>query len=127
MFHLLIDTCVWLDLAKDHKQQSLLSALEELARAHTISLIVPRLVVDEFARNKARIIEESRQSLSGTFKRVKEAVEKFGDPKRKNSVLEQLNEVDRRLPTIGDTASGTVARIGALFNGCSIIEVPDAV
>lgn len=127
MFHLLIDTCVWLDLAKDHKQQSLLSALEELVREHAISLVVPRLVVDEFSRNKARVIEESRQSLSGTFKRVKEAIEKFGDPKRKNSVLEELNEVDHRLPTIGDTASGTVARIEALFRGCSIIEVPDAI
>ena len=30
MFKILIDTCVWLDLAKDYKQQPMLTALEEL-------------------------------------------------------------------------------------------------
>lgn len=34
------------------------------------NLIVPSTVVDEFARNKARVIEESGRSLSGTLKRV---------------------------------------------------------
>jgi len=32
LFHLLVDTCVWLDLAKDHQQESLLSVLEELIK-----------------------------------------------------------------------------------------------
>jgi hypothetical protein len=32
MFKLLIDTCVWLDLAKDHQQRALLGALEELVK-----------------------------------------------------------------------------------------------
>src|ERR1700686_577861 len=83
VFRILIDTCVWLDLAKDYQQQPILTALEELIRQGEISLIVPCTVVDEFARNKVRIIEESGRSLSGTLKRVKEAVEKFGDPRRK--------------------------------------------
>jgi len=29
-FNLLIDTCVWLDVAKDYQQQAVLAALEEL-------------------------------------------------------------------------------------------------
>lgn len=127
MFHLLIDTCVWLDLAKDHRQQSLLGALEQLVQAHAVSLIVPRLVVEEFSRNKARVVEESRQSLSSTFKRVKDAVEKFADPKRKDSILEQLNEVDHRLPTMGDTAAGAIGRIEALLKNSSTFETSDAV
>jgi hypothetical protein len=31
-FNILIDTCVWLDVAKDYQQQAILSALEELIR-----------------------------------------------------------------------------------------------
>jgi hypothetical protein len=31
-FHILIDTCVWLDVAKDYQQQAILAALEELIR-----------------------------------------------------------------------------------------------
>ena len=58
-FNILIDTCVWLDLAKDYQQQAILAALEELIRHRSIALILPRKVVDEFARNKARVIEEA--------------------------------------------------------------------
>src|SRR4029077_17862996 len=97
-FNLLIDTCVWLDLAKDYQQQPILTALEELIRQGEIELILPRTVLDEFARNKVRVIEESSRSLSGTLKRVKEAVEKFGDPRKKSIVLRQLSDVDHRIP-----------------------------
>jgi predicted nucleic acid-binding protein len=75
LFKILIDTCVWLDLAKDYQQQPILTALEELIRMGDIELTLPRTVLDEFARNKGRVVEESSRSLSGTMKRVKEAVD----------------------------------------------------
>ncbi len=106
-FNLLIDTCVWLDVAKDYQQQAILAALDELIRQGDIALILPRTVVDEFARNKARVIEDSSRSLSSTLKRAKEAVAKFGDPRKKNTVLNQLNDVDHRLPTLGSAAVDT--------------------
>jgi hypothetical protein len=127
MFRILIDTCVWLDLAKDYQQQAHLSALEELIRQGDLALILPRTIVDEFARNKARIIEESSRSLSSTVKRVKQAVEKFGDPKQKNKVLRELNNVDHRIPTLGGAAVGTVERIEKLFAQTPVIEISDAV
>jgi len=92
MFKILIDTCVWIELAKDYQQRAILAALEELIRRGEIALILPRTVVDEFVRNKTRVIEQSSHSLSGTMKRVKEAVEKFGDPQQKRTVLDQLND-----------------------------------
>jgi hypothetical protein len=39
--NLLIDTCVWLDVAKDYQQQSTLAALEELIRLGDIAVILP--------------------------------------------------------------------------------------
>ena len=126
-FNLLIDTCVWLDLAKDHQQQSILTALEDLIRQGDIALILPRTVVDEFHRNKSRVIEESSRSLSSTLKRTKEAVEKFGDPRKKNAVLRELNEVDHRIPTLGEAAAESVGRIEKLFAATPITEISDAV
>ena len=38
LFKILIDTCVWLDLAKDYQQQPILTALEELIRMGDIEL-----------------------------------------------------------------------------------------
>jgi hypothetical protein len=122
MFKILIDTCVWLDLAKDPHQQPLLTVIEELVQMQEITLIVPRTVLDEFQRHKARIIEESGRSLSSVFKRVKEAVNKFGDPKKRQVVLEQLNDVDHKIPILGESAIDSVARIEKLLNGSTIIE-----
>lgn len=127
MFKILIDTCVWLDLAKDYQQQVVLTALEELILQGDVELVLPRTVIDEFDRNKARIIEESNRSLSSTLKRVKEVVEKFGDPQQKKIVLSQLNDVDHRLPSLGETAVDTISRIEKLFMDAYIIEISDAV
>jgi hypothetical protein len=126
-FNLLVDTCVWLDLAKDYQQQAILAALEELIRQGDITLLLPRIVVAEFSRNKARIVEESSRSLSSTLKRVKDAVEKFGDPRKRSAVLRELNEVDHRLPTLGEAAVETVGRIDKIFAATPIIETGDAV
>jgi hypothetical protein len=127
MFRILIDTCVWLDLAKDYKQKALLDALEQLVQLNQISLILPQTILDEFGRNRTRVIEESRQSLSTTMKRVKEVVEKFGDPKGKNVVLEHLNDVDRRLPGLGENAIEAVGRVERLFKVTPVIEISEAV
>ena len=127
VFKILIDTCVWLDLAKDYQQQALLSALEELIRDKDLELILPRPIVEEFNRNKARVIEESTRSLSSTLKRAKEVVEKFGDPQGKRVAVRHLNDVDYRLPLMGDAATETVKRIERIFRDTTIIEVSDTV
>ena len=126
MFNILIDTCVWLDLAKDYQQQAILSALEALIRRGEVALILPRTILEEFARNKSHVIEESSRSLSSTLKGVKKAVEKFGDPRRKVMVLRQLDDVDHRLPTLGGVAVDTVSRVEKLFASSLIIEISDA-
>jgi PIN domain len=74
MLHLLIDTCVWLDLAKDYREQPVISALEDLIAARQIKLVVP-VVLDEFSRNKGRVIEEARRSLQSHFRLVREGGE----------------------------------------------------
>jgi predicted nucleic acid-binding protein len=127
VYKILIDTSVWVDLAKDYQQQALLGVLEELIRQKQVSLILPRTVLDEFARNKARIIEESKHSLSSTLKRVKDVVDKLGDPKQKRRVLEQLNDVDHRLPMLGESAVESVGRIEKLFKTAPPVEISDAI
>lgn len=127
MFRILTDTCVWLDLARDYQQHAILTALEEIIRQGDAELILPRTVVDEFARNKSRVIEDSSRSLSSTMKRVKEAVEKFGDQRQKGMVLRQLDDVDHRLPILGETAVGAVKQIEDLFARTPVIEISDNV
>lgn len=127
MFKILIDTCVWLDLAKDHHQSVLLSALEDLPRHSELTLIVPRTVVEEFNRNKARVVEESSRSLSSTLKRARDVVDKFGDPRRKRAVLAQLGDMDHRLLSLGEAAAESVGRIERLLRAADVIELSNDV
>ncbi len=125
MHKILVDTCVWLDMTKDPEQQTLLNVVEELVKRKELTLLVPRIVVDEFARNKERIIKESSQSLSSVFKRVKYVVDKFGDPKKKKAVLEQLDNVDYKIPSLGESVITSVTRIEKLLKDATIIETTD--
>jgi hypothetical protein len=127
LFHILIDTCVWLEMGKDYTQKPLLEGLEVLIKDKQISLILPRTIIDEFANNKARVLKESNQSLSGAFKRVKEAVKKYGDTKQKKAVLQYLNDIDHKLPRLSDTATEAFTRMEAIFAKSKVIEPTDAV
>src|SRR5271155_3433734 len=111
MFQLLIDTCVWIDIAKDRHQEPLLTALEELVKAKRVALILPRTILEEFARNKARIVKESTQSISATLRRARELVDRLGGSRHKLKALAELTEIDHRLPTLGDSVVESVIRI----------------
>jgi len=123
MFKMLIDTCVWLDLAKDHTQLPLLETIEELVRQEELILLLPRTILTEFARNKARVIEESNRSLGSNLRRVRDAINQLGDPSGKAAVVQQINELDHRLPTLTDTAARTVERIEALFAATTVMDI----
>jgi PIN domain len=124
---ILIDTSVWLDVAKDYRQQTLLSALEELTKRGIVVLLVPDIVREEFARNKARIIEDSRRSLSSTMKRVREVVDRFGADKAKPLVLEQLNEIDHRAATLGEAVDDSIARVETLLAAGKKLKMTNAI
>lgn len=126
MFRILIDTCVWFDLAKDPKQLPILCSLEELIRLDKIALIVPRIVVDEFQRNRERIIKESAKSLSTHFRLVREAVTKLGGDKEKiQFVLSHLDDVNHKIPIIGGEAMVTLERIEKLLTSAPIVETSE--
>ena len=46
MFKILIDTCVWLDIAKDPNLYHLIDIVEEMKRIGQLELIVPCIVIE---------------------------------------------------------------------------------
>ena len=128
MFKMLIDTCVWLDLAKDPRQVPVLGAIEEMVKLGMVTLIAPRVVLDEFRRNRERIAKESAKSLSAHFRLVKDAVDKIGgDKRRMRVVLSHLDDVDHKIPIVGGAAADALDRIEKLLTAPPIIELSAAV
>lgn len=106
---IVVDTCVWLDLAKDHQNQPVLGALEDLIKDREIELLIPRVVLEEFERSKDRVIEETRRSFQSHFKVVREAVNQFAEDQHKVETLSALNDVDRKIGIKGDAISGSMS------------------
>jgi hypothetical protein len=128
VFNVLIDTCVWLDLAKDTRQAPLVGVVEEMVKQKLLSLIVSRLVLDEFRRNRARIIAENTKSLSSHFRLVKDAVGKVGgNQRRKRAVLSHLDDVNQKLPIVGGTVTAILDRIEKLLTATTLIEPTDSI
>lgn len=128
MFKLLIDTCVWLKMAEDQYQQATLGVLEELVRQGEVSLIVPSIIVDEVGRNKERIIKASQQSITSILKNARRVVNQFGgDANQKHLALQQLNEVDYRIPSLGEAVAESLRRVEALLADAAPLPVTDAV
>lgn len=128
MFKALIDTCVWLDVAKDRRQDFLLDLIDEMIRLELLELIIPRTVLDEFKHNKERVAQESTKSLSAHFRLVREAVTKAGGAKRRlSSVLAYLDDVNHKIPLIGSQTSDTLNRIEQLMERSTIVASSDNV
>ncbi|AOK40629.1 PIN domain-containing protein [Burkholderia vietnamiensis] len=124
---LLVDTCVWLDLAKDYREQPVIGALEELIQSGEVELVVPQQVFDEFERNKARIVEDARRGLQGHFRLVRDAVSRYGEEGSKPAILAGLNEIDHRIGVDGDAAGESIERIGVLLAKSKLLATTDEV
>ncbi|CTQ58139.1 PIN domain-containing protein [Roseibium album] len=115
MLHILIDTCVWLDLAKDYRKQTIIRAVHELVESRQIKIIVPKIVKDEFARNKSRVAEQAQSSLQAHFKLVREVVDRFAEDDYKMHTLNSLNETNQRIAMKGEAVNDSIKWIEGLL------------
>jgi PIN domain len=122
---LLLDTCVWLDLAGNDANEPLLGALETLCRQHVIDIIVPRIVRDEFANNKDRVIRESGRSLAGVLKRARVAVWTHGDKRKRRNAAAVLDDIEHKLNNSPDNTAQAIARIEKIFADSISCETND--
>ncbi|WP_237481308.1 PIN domain-containing protein [Lichenibacterium dinghuense] len=127
MLRLLADSCIWLDIVKDYRHEPVLSAVEHLVEARTVSLVVPRLVVEEFARRKDEVVRGSVQGIATTLKRAREVVAQFGTDGGRPAAMAELHDVDLRLSRNGEELLGAVARVERLFAGAGIVDTTASV
>lgn len=125
--NLLIDTSVWLDLAKEPRHLPLLDALFAMTEAGEVKLILSQIIAEEFERNRDRVMAASRASLSSHFKRVKEAIVQFAPEEGRDATLRQLNEIDHRIAIGGEAVNEAVELIERLFAKTTPIPVNDSV
>lgn len=124
---MLIDPCVWSDLVEDFVTSPLIDALEELVGREEVALIVTPIILDEFAQNRARLIEDGRRSVSSTRKRAEEATESFKSPRKRRTAIEELSIRDHRFLNLSDQRAEMVERIDRLLAAAEPCAVTDAI
>ncbi|MDP3825662.1 MAG: PIN domain-containing protein, partial [Polaromonas sp.] len=126
MFHVLIDTSVWLDLAENQRQTPLIDLIAELVNEKQITLLVPELVLSEFKANRDRVAARSARSLSTHFNLVKEAVRNAPAGAQKEQVLTYLSDLDHRIPIVGASANDALNQIERMLNASTVLKTSDA-
>lgn len=104
MLHLLADTSIWLDLAKTINGQKLIVTVRVLAHERRIALLVPKLVIDEFERNRERVESDMTRSVSAQLRRARDAIQQHGQSGRE-AALTELDNLAHRLPLINQMAT----------------------
>ncbi|RUM18559.1 hypothetical protein EFD56_13910 [Rhizobium phaseoli] len=127
MLRILVDTCVWLDLAKDYRSQPIIAALEDVLGHEDFELIVPQVVLDEFARNKDRVAADAKRSLQSHFSLVRDAVRRFGDEKDVEATIKALNEADHSAVYKGEAVNESIERIERLLFAAKVVPTTEAI
>ena len=123
MFNVLIDTCVWLRFAEDHKFTPLLQAVGDAILKKRMRLIVPKQVIDEFNLRRESVLKTAQRSFKGHLSEVKNAINKVGgDHKKTKMVIDHLNDVGYKLPLIGQPVDATLREVERLLLTADIIE-----
>lgn len=101
VLRLLIDTSVWLDLAKRRDAQKWIVPLSVLKHQGKLELAVPLVVVEEFERNRPRAEAAVTSSVLGRFQQLRKDLHEFGGDAR----MEWLEEMAHQVPMV---SSGTL-------------------
>lgn len=118
MLRLLIDTSVWLDLAKRRDGQKWIVPLRVLMFQGKLELLVPSLVVDEFERNRPRAEAAVTASIRERFRVLRQDLHEYGGDDRQH----WLEEMTHQIPLVSAMTLQNFSEISELLRGARRLE-----
>jgi len=127
MTKLLIDTSVWLDLAKNIEGEKLIDLLSEFLSQNEVSLIVPEIIISEFNRNRDRVISNAGKSMSSHFTKVKEVIRNHSKGENKEQIINLLSDLNHKIPTFGESIVASLEKIENFFKKAEVLPLTDEI
>ncbi len=118
MIRLLLDTSVWLDIAKQRDGQRLVVPLRAFAAQGRLELLVPRVVIDEFTRNRPRVEASVTAAVASRFRDLRRDLHEYGDGSRQD----WLEEMTYHIPIVSAAALQNFREIDELLRRGPILE-----
>jgi hypothetical protein len=123
VLHLMVDTCVWLDLAKKRDGQKLIHAIDQVVSDGDLELLVPFVVIEEFERNRDRIEKSMTTSVADRFKALRGDLRDLSTDQHR-SAFDAIDALAHDMPLIGAMATRNFKDIVRLLHDGRIME-PD--
>jgi len=120
--HMLVDTCVWLDLAKQPDGGKVVSILKQLSEQGKIDILVPAIIITEFERNRDRVQAAMTKSVSSKFSEVRKAISEHGRGENKRKVLDEIDNFTHQVPLVNQLAAQSFDAILILLKSATIIS-----
>jgi PIN domain len=122
LLYLMADTCVWLDIAKNIRGEQQIAAVRVLVHQHELQLLVPKLVTDEFERNREQIEVVMSRRLDPTFRAVRTVLGQHGHNDERDRALDQLTDLEYRNRLANQLATRHFDEILELLQGGRVLE-----
>lgn len=124
---LMIDTCVWLDMAKSPSLKTLVLALKQLLDSNEINILITDIIKEEFQRNKERVIDISRKKISQEISNVKSLIDIASEDIDKSKILLGLDEIKHKLPSMTDTISEQADLAWQVIENSTLVSISDEI
>ncbi|WP_371598614.1 PIN domain-containing protein [Streptomyces sp. NBC_00564] len=118
MLRLLIDTSVWLDIAKRRDGQRIIVPLRVLMLQKKLEILAPSLISDEFERNRPRAEESVSNSIRDRFKALRQDVQDYGDSQASEWIAEMVHQI----PHVSARSLQNFSEISDLLQSATQIE-----
>lgn len=122
MLRLLVDTCVWLDLAKDLHGQPVIAAVRVLVHQAELELLVPQVVIDEYDRNRAQVEKSVVASTRDRLRHARQALVEHSSGEAGAAAVAELDAVSSRGPLIEELALRNFVQVRELLAGGRSVE-----
>lgn len=93
VLRLLIDTSVWLNIAKRRDGQQIIVPLRVLLFQKKLELLVPSLILDEFDRNRPRAEAATSSSVRERFRLLRQDLQDYGDDGAQEWIAEMTHQI----------------------------------
>ena len=124
---ILLDSNLWLDLASDPRLTPVVAAIDGLVREGDVELLVPQLVLDEFALHRDRVAEQVRRGFSSHLKQVRDAAAQFVEDEGRPETLARLDDLQLRIATRGSVSRHVTETVERLMAATPPILASDSV
>ncbi|MFE2837286.1 PIN domain-containing protein [Streptomyces mirabilis] len=120
MLRLLIDTSVWMDIAKRRDGQRIIVPLRVLMFQKKLEIVAPSLILNEFERNRPRAEESVSTSIRDRFKAIRQDLQEYGD----TQAGEWIEEMAHLIPHVSSRSLQNFSEISTLLQSATRVD-PD--